>query len=85
MPPLQGWGHYQNFVNALRAGDRSVLTADIEVTHRSGIFCELANISHRMGWEVRFNPVTETIPGDEEASGLLRREYRKPFEVPEKV
>ena len=84
-PDLEGWGHYQNFVNALRAGDRSVLTADIEVTHRSGIFCELANISHRVGREVRFDPVTETIPGDEEANRLLRREYRKPFEVPEKV
>ena len=60
---LEGWGHYQNFVHALRAGDRNVLTADIEVTHRSGIFCELANISHRVGREVRFDPATETIPG----------------------
>ena len=46
---------------------------------------EMGNISHRVGREVRFDPVTETIPGDEEASRLLRREYRKPFEVPEKV
>ena len=27
-PDLEGWGHYQNFINALRAGDRSVLTAE---------------------------------------------------------
>ncbi len=31
------------------------------------------------------HPDTETIHGDEEASQLLRREYRKPFEVPETV
>ena len=55
------------------------------MTHRSGIFCELANISHRVGREIRFDPANETIPGDEEANRLLRREYRKPFEVPEKV
>jgi hypothetical protein len=45
----------------------------------------LANISYRLGRAIEFDGATETIKGDSEASKMLRREYRKPFVVPEKV
>ena len=77
--------HYQNFVDAMRAGDRDILTAEIEEIHLSGVFCELANISTRVGRELRFDPATESIVGDEEASQLLGREYRQPFLLPDPV
>ena len=32
-----------------------------------------------------FDPATETFPGDDASNALLRREYRKPFVVPETV
>ena len=32
-----------------------------------------------------FDPATETFPGDDASNALLRREYRKPFVVPESV
>ena len=69
----------------MRAGDRDILTAEIEEIHLSGVFCELANISTRVGRELRFDPATESIVGDEEASQLLGREYRQPFLLPDPV
>jgi len=37
----------------------------------------------RMGRALTFDPKSETFTGDAEANALLRREYRKPFVVPE--
>src|SRR5262249_8571997 len=39
----------------------------------------------RMGRALTFDPKTETFVGDAEASQLLRRDYRKPFVVPDCV
>jgi predicted dehydrogenase len=39
----------------------------------------------RMGRELTFDPKTETFVGDAEANALLRRDYRKPFVMPETV
>ncbi|MFO7975487.1 MAG: hypothetical protein R6V12_12725, partial [Candidatus Hydrogenedentota bacterium] len=41
------------------------------------------NIAYRLGRTVRFDPETETFPGDDEANALLTRQYREGFEVPE--
>ncbi|MCX5769597.1 MAG: hypothetical protein NTZ09_04910 [Candidatus Hydrogenedentes bacterium] len=40
-------------------------------------------MAYRLGREVRFDPKTETFGTDEEANKLLKREYRKGFEVPQ--
>ncbi len=48
----------------------------------------LANASYRLGRTLNFDPQTEQMIGDEEASNLLRdgdRGYRAPFQVPEEV
>jgi hypothetical protein len=34
---------------------------------------------------LNFDPATEQVTGDEDATRLLRGEYRAPFVVPEKV
>ncbi|MEI6235986.1 MAG: Gfo/Idh/MocA family oxidoreductase [Planctomycetota bacterium] len=39
----------------------------------------------RIGKALEFDAKTETFPGDAKATALLRREYRAPFSVPEKV
>jgi predicted dehydrogenase len=44
---------------------------------------DLEKTQLRVGRVVTFDPKTETIVGDPEASKLLTREYRKPFVVPE--
>ncbi len=74
------WGA---FVAALRSGNVSDLAPDIEEGHLSASLCHLGNIAYRTGRTIQFDPATETIVGDPEASALLTRPYRKPFVVPE--
>jgi hypothetical protein len=45
----------------------------------------LAETECRIGPKLTFDPKTETFPGNKEANALLTREYRKGFEVPEKI
>ena len=73
---------WASFVEAVRSGKVSDLTPDIEEGHLSSALCHLGNIAYRTGRTIHFDPVTETIRGDSEASALLSRPYRDPFEVP---
>jgi Oxidoreductase family, NAD-binding Rossmann fold/Oxidoreductase family, C-terminal alpha/beta domain len=41
--------HQQNFIDAIRARDSSILNADVEVGHQSTGWCNLANIAFRAG------------------------------------
>lgn len=46
-----GKAHQQNFIDAIRANDSSILNADVQVGHDSTGWCNLANIADRMGKE----------------------------------
>ena len=46
-----GKAHQQNFIDAIRADDSSLLNADIQVGHDSTGWCNFANIADRMGTE----------------------------------
>jgi predicted dehydrogenase len=74
--------HYQNFVDAIRAGDPKILTSDILEGHLSSTLSHLANISYRVGRVLRFDDKTERFVNDKEADRLLTREYRKGFDLP---
>ena len=76
---------FQNFIDCVRSRNRNALRCEIEEGHLSTSLCHLANISYRTGRKLVFDSDTETFPGDEEANGLLRREYREPYVVPEQV
>ena len=82
---LEPIDHYGNFIDAIRAGKREILTDEVEELHLSCVLCHLANISYRLERELRFDPETVSFPGDEAANRLATREYRKPYVVPEKV
>jgi predicted dehydrogenase len=73
--------HMKNFCDAIRARDRQVLHADIEIGVRSAAFCHLANISYRVGRTLRMAQSTGRFLGDEEANALLTRNYREPYIV----
>ncbi len=77
--------HYANFVNAVRSGKDSELTAGIEQGYYSSALPLLANVSYRVGRELRFNGKTEKFINDKEADAYLTRSYRKPFIVPDNV
>jgi predicted dehydrogenase len=77
--------HFQNFIDAVRKRDRSLLNADILEGHLSSALCHLGNISYRTGRKLTFDPAWENFPGDDEANSYLTRRYRKPFVVPASV
>jgi predicted dehydrogenase len=88
LKPVGGAGadnHFANFIRALRSRKREDLNADVVEGHLSAALCHLANISYRLGRSLRFDPQTERFVDDHQANGMLRRKYRKPFVVPDRV
>ena len=85
--PEQGFGAADLLaeIDAVRAGDRKLLTCDIEEGHLSAALAHLGNIAYRVKRGLRFDGKTERFVGDPEADKLLTRPYRAPFVIPEKV
>ncbi len=66
--------HYRNFVDCIRS--RKAPNADVAIGHVSNILVHLGNIATRTRRTLRFDPDTETILNDPDASRYLTREYR---------
>ncbi|MHC4518729.1 MAG: Gfo/Idh/MocA family protein [Planctomycetota bacterium] len=77
--------HYQNFIDAIRASDPSILRANVEEGHHSCSLIHMANTSYRLGRSLDFDPKAQRFVDDKEANRMLTRPYRKPFVVPAKV
>ena len=77
--------HMLNFFEGIRKRDYKLLHADIEIGARSAAFCHLANISYRVGRELRLSQSSGRILGDEEANAQFTRDYRAPYVVPANV
>jgi predicted dehydrogenase len=83
-----GHDHFSNFIDCVRSRKTADLRAPIEEGHISCALVHLANASYRLGRELRFDPETEQVVGDDEANRLLSggdRGYRAPFVVPDSV
>ena len=70
----------RNFVEAIASRGKPV--ADIEQGHISTASCILANLSQKLGRSLAYDPDKHVVLGDEEATKLLTRPYRKPWEHP---
>jgi len=77
--------HYQNFIDAIRANDPSILNGNVEQGHYSCSLIHLANTSCRLGRSLDFDPKMQKYVGDDEANRMLTRNYRSPFVVPQRV
>ena len=77
--------HYQNFIDAIRTNDPSILRGNVEEGHLSCALVHLANTSYRLGRSLNFDPQKQRCIHDDDANQMLTRDYRKPFVVPEKV
>ena len=75
--------HVRNFLDCIRTGRRP--SADIEEGHKSTRLCHLGNVALRLGRTLNFDAKTETCRNDAEANRMLRRTYRKPFALPERI
>ena len=80
--PAVQYPHYQNFVEAVRAGDPKILNCDVLEGHYTSTLPHLGNISYRVGHALVFDGKKETFVDDKKADELLTREYRKGFEIP---
>ncbi|MBM1104768.1 Gfo/Idh/MocA family oxidoreductase [Aurantibacter crassamenti] len=78
-------GHFANFIEAVRKRDSTILNGPVETAHLSSGLAHLGNIAYRLDRVLTFNPKSESFIGDAEADTMLRRNYRKGFEVPENV
>jgi|WetSurMetagenome_2_1015567.scaffolds.fasta_scaffold07286_5 predicted dehydrogenase len=77
--------HFSNFINAVRAGKDEILNSDINEGFYSSALPHLANISYRLGRELKFMGDYEKFANDSEADTMLTRNYRKPYVVPNEV
>lgn len=72
--------HMRDFLAAIDKNSRPV--ADIEEGHISTASCILANISMQLGRPLVYDPQKKEVKGDPEATALLQRPYRAPWEHP---
>lgn len=77
--PAVRW-HMKNLLENI--GSRGKPVADIEQGHISSASCILANMAMKLGRTLRYDPQTRTVVGDEEATRLLARPYRAPWQRP---
>jgi len=77
--------HWANFIEVLRSGKKEDLHADIAEGFYSTVLPHLANISYRLGRQLKFMGEYEKFANDPEADILLTRAYRPPYVVPEEV
>ena len=77
--------HFYNFLDAVRAQDRSILRADVLEGHLSTSMCHLCNIAYRTGKTLVFDSESESFIGDEDANRFVSREYRYPYVIPDEI
>ncbi len=66
-----GSAHRTNFLNAIRADDRTLLNADIEMGHQSTVMAHLANIAWRIGAVASIDEVRESAKSNEDAVNTI--------------
>ncbi len=69
--------HKQNFLDCVRSRELTICPA--EVGHRSISVALLGEVAMLTGRKIKWNPDTEEIQGDPEATALLGRSYREPW------
>jgi predicted dehydrogenase len=73
-------GHKNNFYRCIREGGLTV--SDVFSHVQTMNTCHLASIASRLGRSIKWNPKSEQIIGDDEATALLSRKQRAGFEIP---
>jgi len=71
--------HVKNFIECVRS--RQLPSGDIEIGHRSTIVPHLGNIAYKTGRKLTWNAAKEDFVGEPEASKLLGRKARKPWDL----
>ena len=71
--------HHQNWLDCIRS--RRAPVCDVQAGRRSTDVCHLGNIAYWTGRSLKWDPVREEFPGDDEANRLRTRPYRAPWHL----
>ncbi|MBN2476354.1 MAG: Gfo/Idh/MocA family oxidoreductase [Pirellulales bacterium] len=71
--------HQGNFLECVRSRKRAA--ADVAIGASSVTVCHLGNIAYWLGRPLKWDPVKQEFPGDEEANRLRRRSMREPWRL----
>ena len=74
--PMMQEKHVENFLNAVRKNDRTLIDCSPEDAFLSTATVQLAMISYNTGSVVKWDQKTGGIAGNPAASALLKRDYR---------
>jgi predicted dehydrogenase len=70
--------HVRDFLDCIRT--RRTPVSDLESGHRVATLCHLANLSLRLGRQLRWDAASESVVADAQANALLSRPYRSPWD-----
>jgi predicted dehydrogenase len=70
--------HVRNFLDCVKSRQQPI--SDLESGHRTSIACHLSNIALKVGRTIRWDDAREEVIGDREASKLLVKDYRAPWD-----
>jgi predicted dehydrogenase len=73
----------QNYVNAIKANDPSLLQSSIDEGIVSASLCHMGNIVTRVGRRLEFDAKRWQFKNDDDANGHIKRSYRKGYELPD--
>jgi glucose-fructose oxidoreductase len=76
---LQDNHHYRNFADCVLT--RRTPASNIDSAVQSDIMSHLGDIAIRTGRKIKWDPVKETIVGDDSAARMLRRGMRAPWTI----
>jgi predicted dehydrogenase len=80
MPHYKGSNSiYGDFVHCVQTRERPF--RDIEFAHRTTTVCHLGNIAYQLQRPLKWDPVKEEFPGDEQANRFLDRAKREPWTI----
>jgi predicted dehydrogenase len=70
--------HVRDFLDCVKS--RKAPTSDLASSHRASVPCHLANLALRLGRTLRWDEAKQDLVADPEASKLLSKEYRSPWD-----
>ncbi len=71
--------HHANWLHAIRTRKRP--SSDVEIGHRSASLGHVANIAFRLGRSLKWDPLKEEFPDDDEANRLRAQAMRQPWRL----
>ena len=71
--------HRRDFLSCVKNRRRPI--CDVEIGHSSCTACLTSEIAMRLGRSLKWDPVKEVFPDDDEASALVTRSMRAPWRV----